>query len=118
MAYYKIEAAHISSCNGKYCERRDIPGRLPHFTVLGRYLVYHSRRIGVLLQRWSTIMNTKPGLVIAFIISLALVAACGQKGPLFLPGSPSQMAPERVDPQTAPVQESEEEDEEQTYNIN
>jgi predicted small lipoprotein YifL len=118
MAYHKIEAAHISSCNGEYCERRVIPGRLPHFTVLARYLVYHSRRIGVLLQRWSTIMNTKPGLIIAFIISLALVAACGQKGPLFLPGSPSQMGPERADPQAAPVEESDEDDEDRTDNIN
>jgi predicted small lipoprotein YifL len=63
-------------------------------------------------------MKIKTGLVIAFIISLQLVAACGQKGPLFLPGSPSQMAPERVDPRTAPVQESEEEDEEKDDNIN
>ena len=63
-------------------------------------------------------MKTKLNLLIAFLICLVFTAACGQKGPLFLPGSPSQMAPERVDPQTAPVQGSEEEDEEQTYNIN
>lgn len=64
------------------------------------------------------IMKTKSELLIAFIISLAFVAACGQKGPLFLPGSPSQMEPERVDPQVAPVEESEEDDEEKTDNIN
>jgi len=63
-------------------------------------------------------MKTSLGLLIVFIISLSFVAACGQKGPLFLPGSPSQMAPERVDPQNMPVQESEEDDEEQTDNIN
>jgi len=65
------------------------------------------------------IMKTKSELLIAFIISLAFVAACGQKGPLFLPGSPSQIEPERADPQAAPVEESEEDDdEEQTDNIN
>jgi predicted small lipoprotein YifL len=63
-------------------------------------------------------MRTKPGLLIAFVICLVITAACGQKGPLFLPGSPSQMGPERVDPQNMPVQESEEENEEQTNNIN
>ncbi len=65
------------------------------------------------------IMKTKSELLIAFIISFAFVAACGQKGPLFLPGSPSQIEPERADPQAAPIEESEEEDdEEQTDNIN
>ena len=63
-------------------------------------------------------MNTRPGLIIAFIVSLALVAACGQKGPLFLPGSPSQIEPELADPQAAPVEESDEDDEERTDNIN
>jgi len=63
-------------------------------------------------------MKTKPGIMIAFIICLVITAACGQKGPLFLPGSPSQMAPERVDPQNLPAEESEEEDEEQPNNIN
>jgi predicted small lipoprotein YifL len=63
-------------------------------------------------------MKAKPGLLIAFIICLVITAACGQKGPLFLPGSPSQMEPERADPQVAPVEESEEDDEEKTDNIN
>ena len=65
-------------------------------------------------------MTTKSELLIAFIISLAFIAACGQKGPLFLPGSPSQIEPERADPQAAPVEESEEDDddEEQTDNTN
>ncbi len=63
------------------------------------------------------IMKTNLILLIAFFICLVMTAACGQKGPLFLPGSPSQLEPERVDPQTAPAQETEE-DEEQPDNIN
>jgi predicted small lipoprotein YifL len=71
-----------------------------------------------LLKRWSGIMNIKSGLLIAFIISLLSTAACGQKGQLFLPGSPSQIEPELADPQTLPAQASEEDDEEQTDNMN
>jgi len=64
------------------------------------------------------IMKIKPGLLIACIICLLFTAACGQKGPLFLPGSPSQLEPELADPQAMPAQASEEDDEEQTDNIN
>ena len=69
-------------------------------------------------------MNTQPGLLIAFIISLAFVAACGQQGPLFLPGSPSEIQSAVQEQQTAPAEGSEEDDEEdveddeQTNNIN
>ena len=67
-------------------------------------------------------MKTQPGLLIAFIISLAFVAACGQQGPLFLPGSPSEIQSAVQEQQAAPAEASEEEDDdendEQTNNIN
>ncbi len=69
-------------------------------------------------------MKTQPELFIAFIISLAFVAACGQQGPLFLPGSPSEIQSAVQEQQAAPAEESEEnddeddEDDEQTNNIN
>ncbi len=66
-------------------------------------------------------MKTKPGLLIAFIVSLVFTAACGQKGPLFLPGTPSTIKSMVPEQQPAPVEESEEEeedDDEQTDNIN
>ena len=66
-------------------------------------------------------MKTQPGLFIAFIISLAFVAACGQQGPLFLPGSPSEIQSAVQEQQAAPAEASEEdddEDDEQTNNIN
>jgi predicted small lipoprotein YifL len=71
-------------------------------------------------------MKTQPGLLIAFIISLAFVAACGQQGPLFLPGSPSEIQ-SAIQEQQAAAEESEQEydeddeddeDDEQTNNIN
>ncbi len=64
------------------------------------------------------IMKIELRLLFAFIICLLFTAACGQKGQLFLPGSPSQIEPEMVDPQALPVQASEEDDEEQTDNMN
>jgi len=64
-------------------------------------------------------MKTQPGLLIAFIISLAFIAACGQQGPLFLPGSPSEIQ-SAVQEQQAAAERSEQDDEddEQTNNIN
>ncbi len=63
-------------------------------------------------------MKTESGLLIAFIICLLFTAACGQKGPLFLPGRPSTIESMVPEQQPAPVEESEEDDEEQTDNIN
>ncbi len=69
-------------------------------------------------------MKTQPGLLIAFIISLAFVAACGQQGPLFLPGSPSEIQSAVQEQQAATAEASEDDDEdddeddEQTNNIN
>ncbi len=68
-------------------------------------------------------MKTQPGLLIAFIISLAFIAACGQQGPLFLPGSPSEIQ-SAVQEQQAAAEAAEQEDDEddeddeQTNNIN
>ncbi len=68
-------------------------------------------------------MKTQPGLFIAFIISLAFLAACGQQGPLFLPGSPSEIQ-SAIQEQQAAAEASEQEDDEddeddeQANNIN
>jgi predicted small lipoprotein YifL len=66
-------------------------------------------------------MKTQLGLLIAFILSLAFVAACGQQGPLFLPGSPSEIQSAVQEQQAVPAEASEEDDDEndeQTNNIN
>jgi len=66
-------------------------------------------------------MKTKPGLLIAFILCLAFVAACGQKGKLFLPGSPSEIQSAMQEQQPAveaSEEDDEDEDEEQTDPIN
>ncbi len=68
-------------------------------------------------------MKTQPGLLIAFILSLAFVAACGQQGPLYLPGSPSEIQ-SAIQEQQAAAEASEQEDDEddeddeQANNIN
>ena len=62
------------------------------------------------------IMKSRPRTLVAFIIGLVFTAACGQKGPLFLPGTPSTIQSTVPEQQPAPVQEDEEEDEEQTDN--
>jgi predicted small lipoprotein YifL len=65
-------------------------------------------------------MKTQLGLLIAFILSLAFVAACGQQGPLFLPGSPSEIQSAVQEQQAASEEDDEddEDDDEQTNNIN
>ncbi len=64
------------------------------------------------------IMKSKPRTLVAFIISLVITAACGQKGPLFLPGTPSTIQSTVPEQQPTPVEETEKDDEEQTDNIN
>lgn len=51
--------------------------------------------------------------IAVLLVSLAFLSACGQKGPLFLPGNPSQMqaVPPLEQEQTNP--EPDDEDEEQ-----
>ena len=48
---------------------------------------------------------------LALIVCLLSVAACGQKGPLYLPGDPSEMKTE-IPPQNQPRPEEEEDEEE------
>lgn len=50
-------------------------------------------------------MNILIRLTAIALISIFIIAACGQKGPLFLPGNPSEIRPE------PPEQEQDEEDE-------
>jgi predicted small lipoprotein YifL len=47
------------------------------------------------------------------LLAVLLVSGCGQKGPLFLPGNPSEMQTEV--PAKDPQQVDEEEDEEDDY---
>jgi predicted small lipoprotein YifL len=65
-------------------------------------------------------MKTKPGLLIAFFLCLFVTAACGQKGPLFLPGSPSTITTTVTEQQSIPDEDTddEEEEEQQSNNIN
>ena len=102
----KNEAAHISSY-----EFSIFPGSCP-ISRFWRGIWYTIPGVGVSLQRWLKIMQTKPGLLIAFILNLVFVAACGQKGPLFLPGSPSEIQ-SVVREQQPVVEESEQDDEDE-----
>ena len=65
-------------------------------------------------------MKTKPGLLIAFFLCIFFTVACGQKGPLFLPGSPSTITTTVPEQQSIPVEDADEDDEEeqQSNNIN
>lgn len=49
------------------------------------------------------------------LLSLFLISACGQKGPLFLPGNPSQI--QTVPPAETPEEESDD-DEDENITIN
>jgi predicted small lipoprotein YifL len=46
--------------------------------------------------------------LVIFLFSLLLIAACGQKGPLFLPGDTNQISTSMPAQQTAPVEQVEE----------
>lgn len=53
------------------------------------------------------------------LVSVLLVAACGQKGPLFLPGNPSELRPQppeqgQEQPQDQNEDEDDRDDDEQT----
>jgi predicted small lipoprotein YifL len=61
-------------------------------------------------------MKTKPGLLIAFILCLFVTAACGQKGPLFLPGNPSTITTTVPEQQSIPDEDTDEDEEEQQSN--
>jgi len=50
--------------------------------------------------------------LVIFLFSLLLIAACGQKGPLFLPGDTNQISTSMPDQQQPlPVEEDDEDDE-------
>jgi len=49
---------------------------------------------------------------VAFSLSILLLAACGQKGPLYLPGNPSQIQTE-IPPQNPVTGVEDEEDEDE-----
>jgi predicted small lipoprotein YifL len=82
------------------------------------FLVYHAQRDGKLLQRRSAIMRIESKALLALLGCLLFVAACGQKGPLYLPGRSSTFESMTPGQQPAPEEESEENNEEQTDNIN
>ena len=54
----------------------------------------------------------KSHYILALILCLLIVAGCGQKGPLYLPGDPSEMKTD-VPPQNQPLPEEDDEDEEE-----
>lgn len=59
-------------------------------------------------------MRTPVSLVIIFVLSLAFLSACGQKGPLFLPGNPSSL--QSIPPAEQLQKEAEAEDNEDEDN--
>ena len=61
------------------------------------------------------IIKSVPVKISTFIFCAVFLAACGQKGPLFLPGSPSTIS--SPVPAQQPAEEAEEESTEQTDNI-
>jgi predicted small lipoprotein YifL len=63
-------------------------------------------------------MKNESRLLLAFLASILLTAACGQKGPLYLPGRSSTIESMVPEQQPANAEQSEEDDEEQTDNIN
>ena len=53
---------------------------------------------------------TKPPLTFLLITSLLALGACGQKGPLYLPGNPSEIRSEVSTTNSSTVPDEEEED--------
>ena len=65
-------------------------------------------------------MKIESRIVLVFFACILFTAACGQKGPLYLPGQSStieSMVPEQQ-PATAEESEEEDEDEDESDNIN
>ena len=52
----------------------------------------------------------KTAILILACLGLLGIAACGQKGPLFLPGNPSEMRPQPPEAEEAPGADGEEEE--------
>jgi len=61
-------------------------------------------------------MKNKLAILLAYLSSAALVSACGQKGPLFLPGTTSTITTPVPAQQPAPVEETEDDDEQEIQN--
>lgn len=65
-------------------------------------------------------MQNPVGATIILLLSLAFLSACGQKGPLFLPGNPNTLqsipTAEQMQQEIAAEDEEKEEDEEPTIN--
>ena len=63
-------------------------------------------------------MKSESRIVLVFFACILLTAACGQKGPLYLPGQSSTIESMVPEQQPATAEESEdEEDEEESDNI-
>ena len=59
--------------------------------------------------------------LVLLLLSLAFLAACGQKGPLFLPGDPSEVRttmPQQQQSQTEENEEDEEDEEDEVPTTN
>jgi predicted small lipoprotein YifL len=63
-------------------------------------------------------MKIESRTLLALLACILFTAACGQKGPLYLPGRSSTIESMVPEQQPAPDEESEEDDEEQNDNIN
>ena len=55
-------------------------------------------------------MRTRLLAIVALLLSAGLVAGCGQKGPLYLPGSPSEVQSVTGQPQPQPPPEEDEDE--------
>jgi len=62
------------------------------------------------------VIKSVPVKIFTLVFCAVFLAACGQKGPLFLPGSPSTISSPVPGQQQAPVEEAEEKSKEQTDN--
>ena len=66
-------------------------------------------------------MHSSLKQIVLLILTFAFLSACGQKGPLFLPGDPSQVRttmPQQQQPQTEENEEDEEDEEDEVPTTN
>jgi predicted small lipoprotein YifL len=85
---------------GSVCEKQ--------FTVQEGFLLYHDAR-STNFQAKSSIMSSPTKSLAAIILCLLFASGCGQKGPLYLPGNPSEIRTEV--PRQDQSQQVEDEDE-------
>jgi len=67
-------------------------------------------------KRGATMIRKPAVMLISLAAGAFLLAGCGQKGPLFLPGTPSTIRTPVPEQQPAPVEEDDEEREQQNRN--